>query len=143
MADQDKQIIRSPLENSLIEVSAGVIFRHGQLLITQRRPQDHLGGLWEFPGGKRQAGESGEDCLRRELTEELAIEVEVKELIETITHQYPEKAVRLKFFPDVWLVLRHEPQASWLPCSGVGRRQSIGGLQSFPAADVQLLAKLR
>src|SRR5947209_7124346 len=79
-----------------VEVSAGLVFRNGLLLITQRRPQDHLGGLWEFPGGKRLPQESFEACLRRELMEELAIEVEVKELIEAITHQYPEKLVHLK-----------------------------------------------
>ena len=62
-----------------IEVAAGLVFRDGQLLITQRRMQDHLGGLWEFPGGKREVNESFEDCLRRELKEELGIEVKVKE----------------------------------------------------------------
>ncbi len=67
---------------AVIEVSAGVIFRRGLLLITQRRLQDHLGGLWEFPGGKRHPGESDEECLHRELMEELGIEVAVKELIE-------------------------------------------------------------
>jgi len=82
----------------LIEVSAGLVFRDGLLLIAQRRPQDHLGGLWEFPGGKLEPGESAEDCLRRELMEELGIEVEIKELAETIEHDYPGKKVRLKFF---------------------------------------------
>src|SRR5262245_8839529 len=50
-----------------IEVAAGLVFREGKLLITQRRSHDHLGGLWEFPGGKREAGESFESCLIREL----------------------------------------------------------------------------
>ena len=75
--------------SDLIEVAAGLVFRDGLLLISQRRPQDHLGGLWEFPGGKREPGESPEDCLRRELMEELGIEVEIKELVETIAHDYP------------------------------------------------------
>ncbi len=126
--------------NPLIDVSAGIVYRHGLLLITQRRPQDHLGGLWEFPGGKRQPEESDEDCLRRELMEELGIEVEVKELLETITHEYPEKAVRLKFFRCLWR--RHEPRT--LGChdfTWIGAEQLKD--YAFPAADAQLLAKLQ
>ena len=61
----------------VIEVSAGLIFRAGKLLITQRHADAHLGGLWEFPGGKRESGETFETCLARELREELGIEVEV------------------------------------------------------------------
>jgi len=123
-----------------IEVSAGLVFRQGSLLIAQRRPEDHLGGLWEFPGGKRHADESDEDCLRRELQEELAIEVEVRELIETIEHEYPEKAVRLKFFRCLWQ--RHEPRA--LGChdfAWVRREQLVN--YTFPAADALLLRRLR
>ena len=54
-----------------IEVSAALIFRDGQLLITQRHAASHLGGLWEFPGGKREAGETFEQCLVREIREEI------------------------------------------------------------------------
>lgn len=123
-----------------IEVSAGLVFRHGLLLITQRRPQDHLGGLWEFPGGKRHPEETDEACLQRELMEELGIEVELKNLLETIEHQYPEKAVRLKFFRCLWQ--RHEPRA--LGChdyAWVGREQLAN--YTFPAADAQLIQKLQ
>ncbi|HEX4645699.1 MAG TPA: (deoxy)nucleoside triphosphate pyrophosphohydrolase [Verrucomicrobiae bacterium] len=125
-----------------IEVSAGLVFRNGLLLITQRRPQDHLGGMWEFPGGKRQEGESDEECLRRELLEELAIEVEVGELIETVEHKYPEKAasVRLKFFRCKWK--RHEPRT--IGCADLAwvSREQLANY-SFPAADAQLLQKLQ
>lgn len=129
-----------PAAADWIEVSAGLVFRHGLLLITQRRPEDHLGGLWEFPGGKRNADETDEACLRRELLEELDIEVEVKELLETIEHQYPEKAVRLKFFRCLWQ--HNEPRA--LGChdfAWVGREQLAN--YTFPAADAQLLQKLQ
>ena len=81
-----------------IEVSAGLIFRAGQLLITQRPAGGHLAGLWEFPGGKREPGESFEECLRRELHEELGVVVRVHEELERITHDYPEKSVHLRFF---------------------------------------------
>src|SRR5690606_22981070 len=71
-----------------IEVSAGLVFRDGKLLITQRFADSHLGGLWEFPGGKRETNETFEQCLVRELREELGIEVEVLDLVQTITHAY-------------------------------------------------------
>ncbi len=58
-----------------IEVAAGLVFRDGKLLIARRPRQSHLGGMWEFPGGKREEGESFEECLHRELAEELGIEV--------------------------------------------------------------------
>ena len=91
-----------------IDVSAGLVFAMACSLSLQRRLEDHLGGLWEFPGGKRHADETDEACLQRELMEELGIEVEVGDLIETIDHDYPEKTVRLKFFRCRWL--RHEPR---------------------------------
>ena len=124
----------------VVEVSAGVIFRDGLLLITRRRAEDHLGGLWEFPGGKRHAGESWEDCLRRELMEELGIEVEVGELLAAIRHEYAEKTVLLKFFRCQWR--RHEPRA--LGCAGFEwvDREGLARF-SFPAADERLLAMLR
>ena len=123
----------------VIEVSAGLIFREGKLLITQRRPDDHLGGLWEFPGGKREKKESFEACLERELMEELGIVVKALELLDSVTHQYPEKTVRLNFYRCVWL--RNEPQAigchalAWVSRTQLAR-------YSFPAADAKLLRKL-
>jgi mutator protein MutT len=129
----------SPSASDSIAVSAGLVFRDGLLLITQRRPGDHLGGLWEFPGGKRHTGESDEDCLRRELMEELSIEVEVGELLATIEHQYPEKAVCLKFFVCRWR--RNEPAT--IGCHAVAwiNREQLSSYE-FPAADAQLLQKL-
>jgi 8-oxo-dGTP diphosphatase len=123
-----------------IEVAAGLVFREGKLLITERPAKSHLGGLWEFPGGKREAGESFEQCLRRELTEELGIEVQVHGLVEDLIHHYPERSVHLKFFRCRWL--RHEPRAilchDW---KWIGLEQ-MSDFQ-FPAADARLLEKLR
>ncbi len=81
-----------------IEVSAAIIFRDGKLLIAQRHTASHLGGLWEFPGGKREPGETSEQCLVREIREELGVEISVGELFEEVSHTYPEKSVHLKFF---------------------------------------------
>ncbi len=124
----------------VIEVAAGLVFREGKLLITQRYPEAHLGGLWEFPGGKRHPGESFEECLRRELREELAIEVSVGPLIDKITHAYPEKTVHLQFFRCSWQM--HEPQALGCPAFKWITRQQLGEFE-FPAADARLLEMLR
>ena len=65
-----------PPAEAPVEVAAGLVFREGKLLITRRSAGGHLGGLWEFPGGKREPGETFEQCLHRELREELGIEVQ-------------------------------------------------------------------
>jgi 8-oxo-dGTP diphosphatase len=123
-----------------IDVSAGLVFRAGKLLITQRPAGGHLAGFWEFPGGKREAGESFEECLRRELREELGAEVEVAALLQEITHTYPEKTVRLRFFSC--RLGSGEPAA--LGCQAVAwvTAAELGDYQ-FPAADAALLARLR
>jgi mutator protein MutT len=123
-----------------VEVAAGLVFRGPKLLITQRYPGAHLGGLWEFPGGKREPDETFEDCLRRELAEELGIEVTVGRLIETVLHDYGEKSILLKFYHCAWL--RHEPTT--LACHAFTwvDRQQITTFH-FPAADARLLEKLQ
>jgi 8-oxo-dGTP diphosphatase len=122
-----------------IDVSAGLIFRSGQLLITQRHAGDHLGGLWEFPGGKREPGETFEQCLKRELREELGIEVSVGELFERVTHAYSDKTVHLQFF--LCQLSAGEPQP--LDCAALKwvSREELP-THAFPAADAQLLSRL-
>ena len=124
----------------IIEVAAGLVFRDGKLLITQRPAGGHLAGLWEFPGGKREANESFEDCLHRELMEELGIEVDVGDQVESITHSYPEKTVHLRFFRCAWK--RHEPQPLGCPAFRWVTNERLGEY-SFPAADSRLLGKLK
>ena len=82
----------------IIEVAAGLICREGRYLIARRKPGIHLAGLWEFPGGKREADETLEDCLRRELFEELSIRVDMPIPFRIIRHEYAEKTVELHFF---------------------------------------------
>lgn len=123
----------------IIDVSAGLVFHNGRLLITQRRLDDHLGGLWEFPGGKVEPGESFESCLVRELREELGIEVAVGKQVEEITHSYTEKTVRLRFFRCTWL----GGEASPIHCSNLAwiTREQLRAFE-FPAADARLLRYL-
>ena len=124
----------------IVEVAAGLVFRGGKLLITKRPADAHLGGLWEFPGGKRNPDETFEECLRRELEEELGIEVAVGELIETIAHDYPEKTVHLKFYRCLWQ--RHEPETRGC-LAFVWIRPNQLNDYSLPAADARLLDRLQ
>jgi mutator protein MutT len=124
----------------VIEVAAGLVFRGGKLLIARRFEDAHLGGLWEFPGGKREPNETFEACLARELREELGIEVKVGPRVEMLTHDYSDKTVHLQFFRCAWL--QHEPQAlgceefCWVTAEELDRFE-------FPAADLQLLERLK
>jgi mutator protein MutT len=124
----------------MIEVSAALIFRDGKLLITQRQAKSHLGGLWEFPGGKREPGETFAQCIAREIHEELGVEISVGELFEEISHVYPEKSVHLKFF--ICQLVRGEPQP--LDCAAIRwvNKTELDDYE-FPAADTQLLEKLK
>src|SRR2546423_5429665 len=119
----------------IIDVSAGLVFRDGKLLITQRHAEAHLGGLWEFPGGKRERDETFEECLARELREELGIEVVVGRLAESLTHDYPEKTVHLRFYRCQWH--RNEPQALGCPAFKWIKADELRSYE-FPAADARL-----
>jgi len=81
-----------------VQVAAALIAHEGRYLLTRRKADVHLGGLWEFPGGKREPGESLEECLRRELREELGIEITEPVPYQIVRHAYPEKTVELHFF---------------------------------------------
>jgi mutator protein MutT len=78
-------------------VLAAVIERDGRYLVSRRPAGTHLAGLWEFPGGKCDGGESHERCLARELVEELGVGCTVGPELIVIEHTYPERAVRLHF----------------------------------------------
>ena len=122
-----------------VEVVAAVIERAGRILIARRHAGSHLGGLWEFPGGKRQAGETPEAALVREIREELDAAVTVGELLDDVEWTYPEKTVRLRFFR---CALAGAPRAAegqeiaWVARADLDRYQ-------FPPADGGLVARLR
>ncbi len=84
----------------MIHVAVGLLLRSDQVLIALRPKQSHQGGLWEFPGGKVEEGESVEAALSRELKEELGVEVHAASFVMQISHDYNDKKVLL----DVWSV---------------------------------------
>lgn len=81
-----------------IPVVAGFLRRGSQVLVGQRPETHSLAGLWEFPGGKIEAGENPEEALARELSEELGIEAEVGELKLVCTHSYGEVNILILFY---------------------------------------------
>ena len=122
-----------------VTVVAGVIERAGKILITRRRAGTHLAGLWEFPGGKPEAGETLDDALRREIAEELGAEVDIGSLLATVDWQYPDKAVRLIFFR---CGIRGEPRPLEAQEMAWVAPADLEGYE-FPAADAVLLEQLR
>ena len=122
-----------------IVVTAAVIERDGRLLVTRRPAGVHLEGLWEFPGGKCQEGESLRECLRRELVEELGTDAVVGEEIFSTSYEYDERTVTLHFF-ECSLIREPSPlleqEMRWVA------RSELGSL-AFPPADAELITLLR
>ena len=81
-----------------IKVTAAVIKRGGKVLIARRMKGDSFEGLWEFPGGKIEAGESPEECLRRELLEELGVEIEAPEFLCSVPFETSGLSIELMAF---------------------------------------------
>jgi 8-oxo-dGTP diphosphatase len=112
-----------------IEVTAGVIKRGQEILIAQRGEGQHLEGFWEFPGGKQENGETLEDCLQREILEELSINISVGSHIMTTPHQYDKKSINLHafhgYYLDGELTLKDHSDIKWV---------SIGELVDFEFA---------
>jgi 8-oxo-dGTP diphosphatase len=124
-------------------VSAAVLIEQGRVLLTQRKSGTHLAGAWEFPGGKVEPGEDPRDALRRELREEVGVEVSVGEIVDVTFHRYEEaeKAVILLFFEARREPGSGEPRA--LDVAAV-RWAAAGDLceRDFPPADVAVLRKV-
>jgi 8-oxo-dGTP diphosphatase len=125
----------------LVEVVAALIQDdQGRYLITRRHGRSHLAGMWEFPGGKREPGESLEEALRRELAEELSASFAVGERVETVRWDYPERTVVIHFYRCRFESGTIQPQESqameWVE---PGRLKEF----EFPPADRELIARLR
>jgi 8-oxo-dGTP diphosphatase len=123
-----------------IDVVAGVIRREGRFLITQRMPEDTLGGYWEFPGGKVERGEELAAALRRELAEEVGVETEIGPRIHEFVYAYPERDVRLHFYEA--RILSGEPRKLEVADLAWVTPEEFANYQ-FPEADLPLLNQLR
>jgi mutator protein MutT len=82
----------------MIESVAVVMTQNNQVLIVKKDPDHKLAGLWEFPGGKLEAGESLEACIKREMQEELAVDVEMKELLVTYFYPLPRNTLKINAY---------------------------------------------
>ena len=125
--------------NGPIPVVAAVILRGDAVLVTRRKRGGHLAGMWEFPGGKVEAGEEPKAALRREIREELGCGISVLGRMCRVTYRYPGRWVRLDFYRC--RVREGEPhgvegqQLRWVPREGLSRLP-------FPPADRKVLALL-
>ncbi len=119
-----------------IEVSAAVITRGGKVYIQQRLHGGLMGGLWEFPGGKRKPKETKEACLKREIKEELGIPVTISKKLMTIKHSYTQFRVTLNVFWCPWKSGRIRAsqceQWKWVKYEDLNN-------YTFPAANVKIV----
>ena len=127
----------STARDPLHVAAAAIIDEARARVLLARRPEDkHQGGLWEFPGGKVETGESVQHALARELDEELGIIPRIARPLIRITHHYPERSVLL----DVWRVTafdgepygREGQPLEWVPIAALGERR-------FPAANLPIV----
>lgn len=122
-----------------INVVAAVIVRNGKILATQRGYGAFKDG-WEFPGGKIEVGESPEEALKREILEELGVDIEVHELIDVVEYDYTEFHLSMKCY---WCslnsgevrLLEHEA-GRWL------KKEELGEVEWLPA-DVVLIDSIK
>lgn len=121
------------------QIGVGIIWKGKKILVARRFDRDLLGGLWEFPGGHRERGESLEECVVREIREELGVAVAVEEKFAAVEHAYSHFSITLNAFHCRYL--RGQPRA--IGCAAF-RWVSPRGLvrYAFPAANRKIIAML-
>lgn len=123
----------------MILVAAGICIQNGRVLLSQRPPGKHLAGVWEFPGGKIEAGETPEAALQREFQEELAVSISNINPYTFAHHRYPEQEVLLLFFTcdiDGSPESRENNPFQWVLLAELDQFK-------FPDADLRLVAQLK
>lgn len=124
----------------MIEVTAAILVHDGRVLIARRRAGAKRAGLWEFPGGKIQAGETPEQCLRREIREELGVEIAVGEFFGESVYAYPDQTVRLLAYLGRLIggriVLNDHAQIAWVAAPELDQ-------YDFCPADIALVEMLK
>ena len=125
---------------NIVEVVGAIIKDGDRYLVGQRAANRAQGGLWEFMGGKIEPGETPEQALARECREELVLEIENEHIIDSVVHEYPEKAIRLTLIScspksgSIPKALEHQ-QIKWVTVSEMRE-------MTFAAADSELIDKM-
>ncbi len=117
-------------------IVAAAIRKNGRYLLGKRPPKSMLGGLWEFPGGKVENGETHEDALKRELQEELEIDIEVGDNVISVNHAYSHFSITLHVYRCEHIAGKpqkhYHTELKWVPRSQFER-------YAMPAADLKFL----
>jgi len=126
-----------PATTATVDIAVAVVQLDGKFLIGRRPEGTVLAGLWEFPGGKVQPGESPCDAARRECLEESGLTVNVGRMYVEVLHDYEHSRVRLHFFACTPADMNQpiNPRFQWAPRAELSRYQ-------FPAANAKLLELL-
>jgi 8-oxo-dGTP diphosphatase len=122
------------------KVTAALIMQDDKILIARRGLEDKLAGMWEFPGGKIEAGETPEECLKRELMEEFLIDVTVNDFFGESIYDYEFGTIQLLAYWTSWesgeLIPTVHDQIEWLHISELEQ-------YDFLPADIPLIRKLK
>lgn len=121
-------------------VTAAIIRQGGKILICQRAEKGNCSNLWEFPGGKQEAGETLEECLIRECKEELGLTIKIKNVYAKTSHKYGEREMDFIFF-NAGIIggeikMKVHQDIKWVTA------QELGGY-TFCPADVEVAERLR
>lgn len=124
----------------MILVTAAIITDESKILIARRGPEKHLAGFWEFPGGKIEKDETPEECLKREIKEELGLDIEIKSFFMENVYQYPNKKILLKAYLCKRLsgsiVLKDHDKIEWVDIIEIDNYK-------FAPADIAFIDKLK
>ena len=126
-------------DRPLVVVAAGIIVREGKVLLTKRLDGAHLGGMWEFPGGKLRRGERPEVAVVRECLEETNVNVRVRNIFDVVFHAYELRDVLLLFYRCDWVSgeVEHREVAdhAWVTADELNHYE-------FPPADAGIVAQI-
>ncbi len=122
------------------EVTAAIIMNENRVLIAERAPDENLAGKWEFPGGKLEPGETLKECLKREIREELEVDIDVLDFFDESIYAYHSGTIKLMAFWCRWISgdfrLNVHSRIEWVT------RQQLD-LYDFAPADLPLVERLK
>jgi 8-oxo-dGTP diphosphatase len=136
-------------KDKLVNVTAAILEHNGKILVAQRKASDRLSGMWEFPGGKVEKGETPEECLKRELHEEFGIEVSVGHFVAESIYHYDHISIRLIGYAATLQGGRLEPtvhdEYRWVTIPELDRYEfapaDVPFVRMLKGADVQTFFK--